>query len=431
MRIAASFLETCALLALVLTLRSAEVIRASDEPRNDERLELLPFSNLHLSLSTPAAKLATAEPIAVYAELRNPRDRAVSGHRRFAWRPRAGTRAGYGGQYLELQMSANWRSQTYPRFRLLAFYAPERRPWIEPGVNLRAKEIIVGEEDPAIIRKLAERTVGAGRHEDAGFLGSSRSLEIWAQFRHCESVDVIRSNTLRVTLEEPKARDAEAYHWLKDRQLTARLGYLASDVRYSDEDVRSFDTFLEKFAGTLYEPYARFGLAQMHFYRSDYAKAAETFRVLVDKHPKASVADDALFLIAESHRRLGEPVAADRWFREVIKRYPETPAADDAQEVLAELAKLPQMLFSDDRRLDVKITFGFSEHTPLGDVFKVVSDLGGVRLRLAPALKGRTLASIVGTQTVREFMAQMDEHKARWVRDEDRSYRLVPADAPE
>jgi hypothetical protein len=151
-------------------------------------------------------------------------------------------------------------------------------------------------------------------------------------------------------------------------------------------------------------------------------------RKLVEQHPKSSVAEDALFLVAESHRRLNQPVEADKWFREVTRRYPETPAADDAESALEELARLPEMFRRDDRRLDVEVKYSFPQLTPMDQVLKVISQMGGVPLRVAPELHGMAFKSgpQVRTQTLRTFMGGQHGRSTAWVPEPDGGYLLVP-----
>ncbi len=87
---------------------------------------------------------------------------------------------------------------------------------------------------------------------------------------------------------------------------------------------------------------------------------------------------------------------------------------------------VPQGPFPDDKRLDAWISYGFPEQTPFEEVFKTISNLSGVPLRVGRELRVRTLASIPQTTKVWTFMEQMAGRDVHWVRERDGGYRLVP-----
>jgi tetratricopeptide (TPR) repeat protein len=279
---------------------------------------------------------------------------------------------------------------------------------IAPGAKLRAKEVLV----PAGDRAKAIQTGG--------------SVEILARFRNVKSNEAVDSNAVRITIKQPQGRDADAFQWLQEHKLIGYLGY----ITYFRGDNSDFKAFLAKYANTAYGPYAFFGLGETHFHRKEYKEAIEVFERFVERYPKSAVAEDAAFLVAECHRLQQKIVAADRLFRDVIKRYPDTPTADDAQEMLAELAQHPDMLFPNDRRLDVRFTCDSGGSLSWEEVFKRVSQVSGVPLRVAPELRNRSIKSNLSDRSLRPFMHFFTVLKAQWVAEPDGGYRLVPSASP-
>jgi len=93
-------------------------------------------------------------------------------------------------------------------------------------------------------------------------------------------------------------------------------------------------------------------------------------------------------------------------------------------------ADQPAPVFPQDRRLDVQVGYHFPEQTPLAEVLKLISQLGGVPLRAAPELEVRTLATIPRQWSLRESMRSLEDSQSAWVREEDGGYRLVPVVRP-
>jgi hypothetical protein len=375
----------------------------------------LPFSKLRLLVSVGATKSLLGEPIAVYVGLTNPTRAPVLAHRAFSWRGQGGAGFGDGERYLRLILTRDSQVEDFRPYGMPdVMSGPPRPALIEPGAVLRTKELLVGEGP-------------FGRS-----IQSVGTVEIAARFRNARARwdDLIASSPVRVTVVAPEGRDAEAFQWLRERRAVHYLGYLYFGKLKREEQEKALKAFLEKYAQTTYSPYAAFGLGQTHFWRQRYAQAIQTFKDVAERHPKSSVAEDALYLAAESYRNVKKPVEADQTLRELLKRYPDTPAADDAQAALAEIAREPEMLFHEDRRLDAKITFEVPAFTLAEDAFKVVSRLTGVPLRVSPG--GWDLRCHGGqrTQTVRAFMAEFDRGPHRWVREPDGGYRLVPGIAP-
>jgi hypothetical protein len=86
-----------------------------------------------------------------------------------------------------------------------------------------------------------------------------------------------------------------------------------------------------------------------------------------------------------------------------------------------------RMLFPDDDRLGVEVTYEFPEYTGFKEVLKVISAQSGVSLRLAPELESKTLLSVRQEVPLRQFMKLLEGVPGSgqvWVEDGD-GYRLI------
>lgn len=372
----------------------------------------LPFSELRLSTRVGQAAYALGEPIALYAELDNPHEAPVRSHDYFGWLDNAGTRRSVGEQDLDLCVSRD--GKTFQKYGpgIMPLVLREREAVLmQPGAKRRAKQFVV----------LARWKLTA--------LQSPGELYLRTKFYGLGRDPSIESTT-SVQLRAPTGRDAEALQWLRERQMLRYLGYLYPLVGSFDErHLQAFTEFLQQYPQTVYSPYARFALGQMHFYQKQYIEAIAVLEGLMGQHPKTPVAEDALYLLGECHVLLGKVVEADRWYREVLKNYPDAPAAADAEQMVARLAKHPAMLFRDDRRLDAEIAVHFPEPVPVEEVFRRISQQSGVALYLAPGLRIGPMTSTKVSGSLRRFMSALDDHALTWVRD-GKGYRLVPVADP-
>lgn len=86
-----------------------------------------------------------------------------------------------------------------------------------------------------------------------------------------------------------------------------------------------------------------------------------------------------------------------------------------------------RMLFPDDDRLGVEVTYEFPEYTGFKEVLRVISAQSGVPLRLVPELEWKTLLSARQEVPLREFMKELEGvpgYGQVWVEDGD-GYRLI------
>jgi tetratricopeptide (TPR) repeat protein len=400
------------LVALALSAVSgAGALRAEGDPT-----DVLPFRAIELSLRLDKSVYVLGEPIAVYARLVNPHTQPVKAHDSWGWFRRGGARWQGGDVELCVYLTRGGKSLDLKRpYGMPYGLRTAGRPCpIPPGGVRRAKQLIV-----------------YGDPRASAFL-SGGEVQINLEFRGLGlPQETVTSNRARIAIDKPQGRDADAFRWLSQRRLLPYLGYHTFLAPLDERLTDGLKAFLAQFAETAYAPYVRWALGQAYFYRKQYAEARPVFAELAEEHAKLSIAEDALFLVAECHRRLKQPVEADRLFREVVRTYPQTPASDDAQEALAELARLPEMFYRDDRRLDVQIEYAFPQLTSMEDALRRVSQLGGVSLRLAPELRGMAISTGPNPQadTLRGFMAKYQHHELHWVREHDGAYRLVRASA--
>ena len=382
--------------------------------------EVLPFSKLELAVRTDQTDYVVGQPIALYAELANRDSQPVDAHEFFGWDYRGGAlRRPKGEDFLVVEIA--WGRGRYQRY-------VAQNATIDESPPLPASPMA-----PRTTRKCKVLLVGAG--QGAVPLTKPGTLQIRAEFRHVVGQDQkIVSPPVRVSLRQPRGEEIHAYYWLCDRNM---LSFLAHRVHHGchELDIVALRGFAERYAETVYAPYARFGLGQMCLEKKQYEEAIGIFEDLVKRHPKASLAEDAAYLLGECYVQQHKPVEAARCFEEVIRRYPGTPVAQDAEEGLTRLADYWEMLFPEDKRLDVKVNLDFLQPTTLAEVLKVLSVRTGVPFRAAPDFEDRSFWVAFPRQfPLRRFMASQrlsftEDRRVQagaWVREDDGGYRLVP-----
>ncbi len=94
-----------------------------------------------------------------------------------------------------------------------------------------------------------------------------------------------------------------------------------------DEAARAFAAFLEDHPDHSRAPDAAFWLAETHFFRQDYATAAQLYaRNFRTYGPDAPRASDTLLKLGMALAAIGERERACRTFAELARRYPRAPA---------------------------------------------------------------------------------------------------------
>ncbi len=385
------------------------------------KTDALPFAELRLTLRASQGEYVMGEPIAVYAELANPHPVPVEGHNAFGWYADGGRYWYLGAENtLPIKLCADGR-RFDPRYR------PYRLPYMDGGLG---EVTLLGPGFKRVAKMLL-----VGHDGDPEALLFSGELKMQVEFHHMKCGEKIASNPLCVTLRAPQGDDAEALRWLRAREWIACLGYAGvprnAQGLPDEKQIAALKSFLEKHGKTVYGPHAHFLLGRMHFFRKEYRQAIDAFQLLVERHPNACIADDALYLVGESYCLADQRkhrAEATRWYREVLQRYPGTAAAQSAQRMIASLGEERPILAWKDPRLDAKITDQFASGTPVGEVLPGIAAKTGVPLRVAPELWGCDVGGR-GSETLREFMFWVNPHDT-WVREDDGGYRLFPLGVP-
>ena len=195
--------------------------------------------------------------------------------------------------------------------------------------------------------------------------------------------EVVYSNTLPVEVKTPEGVDARVWNEVKSPEF---LYFLQTGVPETRENLpRKGVELLKTIPNSRYHPALRFALEKYYHVRSLQLRTVDA----VARDPEMSAIRGVL--------GMPEP-------------------------------KPPQGPFLEDRRLDVKLTYEFAVQTPYEDVFELIWQLSGVRLRVAPELRIRRLEGRGTDQPLREFMRIMNGSDQTWVRERDGSYRLVPTE---
>ncbi len=392
---------------LLLAALGSGTACASEELASDATGPL-PFSSFRLVLRAGRDVYLVGEPIDVYAELTNPHDRPVQGHRSFGWFLDGGTH--WSGAQFDLRLQVAYggkRFMHHPYLMPLDNIPPPPVRLIGPGAKRVAKLLILGH-----------------RSDAAAFFAPGKMV-LFAEFRDAISEEKTSSNELTLLIRPPEGQDAEALEWLRQRNAIWYLGYHYFVKRaFTDAELQLIEEFLSRYPTSAYAPYAHFALGQMRFYRKEYEKAAEVFKVVVERYPRSSIAEDALFLVAFSHDTRAGRAAAEASYEEVLNRFPDTVAAQDAARHLAGMRRV-LMHDSSDPRLDRPVTYDFPKNTPLAEALEVLIAQCGVPLRVDPELHGKPVEGR-GTRPVGEFLFEAGLHEA-WLREPDGGYRLVPA----
>ncbi|MDH3999169.1 MAG: tol-pal system protein YbgF [Desulfuromonadales bacterium] len=94
-----------------------------------------------------------------------------------------------------------------------------------------------------------------------------------------------------------------------------------------------FDLFLQRFPNNSYAANAQFWLGDCYFNQQQYETAITEFQKVVQEHPKADKAPEALLKIAMTLLQLDETEQAEESIATLKHNYPKSPAAKKAQEL--------------------------------------------------------------------------------------------------
>ena len=274
----------------------------------------LPFSALRLSAHTDRSAYIVGQPIALYIRLCNPHTQPAMAHGRLDWaREHA---------YRWLLVLVGRDGEGFQRYRphgMPLFTVPPLPPEPMPAGASRTTKVLLSPDG-----------------EGCGCLRAPGRLLIKVEYRNVgPREERIAAEGVAVDLREPAGSAARALSWLRDHGAVPLLGdlfWLRDSLTH--EDVATLSQFLREFGATAYGPYARYGLAQIYYYKRDYQEAAPHFEQIARDRAALGVADEAAYLAGECRRLLGNTEAARRWYEKVVRRYPNTPAAEKAERAL-------------------------------------------------------------------------------------------------
>jgi tol-pal system protein YbgF len=97
-----------------------------------------------------------------------------------------------------------------------------------------------------------------------------------------------------------------------------------------------FETFIQKYPKHSLADNAMYWLGECYYSSGKYIKAAQVFKDLVKAYPKAEKVPDALLKTGYSYLSLDDINRANYFLKLLLKKYPFSPAASKAQEKLKE-----------------------------------------------------------------------------------------------
>ncbi|MFW5875318.1 MAG: tetratricopeptide repeat protein [Myxococcota bacterium] len=101
---------------------------------------------------------------------------------------------------------------------------------------------------------------------------------------------------------------------------------LVRDRKFAEAE-RQLGTFLERYAAHPYSDHARYWRAEALYALRGYARALESFGIVVKRRAPAGRVADALFKMGLCHKRMGRPGRARALFERVREDFPNTVAA--------------------------------------------------------------------------------------------------------
>jgi tol-pal system protein YbgF len=110
------------------------------------------------------------------------------------------------------------------------------------------------------------------------------------------------------------------------REAYARAFSLLQKGSYAEAEA-AFSAFLQQHKGDPLNSNARYWLAETHYARADYQRAAEAFLDAYEKDKNGAKAPDALLKLGMSLANLGKTKEACASFRELGRAFPEAPAS--------------------------------------------------------------------------------------------------------
>jgi TolA-binding protein len=115
-----------------------------------------------------------------------------------------------------------------------------------------------------------------------------------------------------------------------------------------NERKRLYLEFADKYPDDEQAPVFMFKAAQLCNGLASHHEAVQILNELMDKYPKSSVAENALFLQAYIFENaLNNTEAAERTYKKFLEMYPESEMAEDAEMSLKYLGKTPEQIWDE------------------------------------------------------------------------------------
>ncbi len=106
---------------------------------------------------------------------------------------------------------------------------------------------------------------------------------------------------------------------------------LVQDKARQDDAIKAFQSFVQKYPDSTYQPNANYWLGQLSYNKGDKDGAAHYFATVVKSWPKSPKAPDAMYKVGVIMQDKGDSAKAKAVYQQVVAKYPGTEAAKQAQ----------------------------------------------------------------------------------------------------
>lgn len=106
---------------------------------------------------------------------------------------------------------------------------------------------------------------------------------------------------------------------------------LVQDKARQDDAIKAFQSFVQKYPDSTYQPNANYWLGQLSYNKGDKDGAAHYFATVVKSWPKSPKAPDAMYKVGVIMQDKGDSAKAKAVYQQVVAKYPGTDAAKQAQ----------------------------------------------------------------------------------------------------
>ncbi len=106
---------------------------------------------------------------------------------------------------------------------------------------------------------------------------------------------------------------------------------LVQDKARQDDAIKAFQSFVQKYPDSTYQPNANYWLGQLSYNKGDKDGAAHYFATVVKSWPKSPKAPDAMYKVGVIMQDKGDSAKAKAVYQQVVTKYPGTEAAKQAQ----------------------------------------------------------------------------------------------------